>query len=86
VITVVGLLVALTLSGAVLTEKTFNWPGLGTALVEYVIRRRNQLRHTRAASSYPAAPAKASRRDDLTYDRDDGRRLDNGYPRYCRES
>ena len=31
VITVVGLQVALTLSGAVLTEKTFNWPGIGSA-------------------------------------------------------
>jgi peptide/nickel transport system permease protein len=39
VITVVGLQVALTLSGAILTEKTFNWPGLGTALVEYVTKR-----------------------------------------------
>ena len=36
VITVVGLQVALTLSGAVLTETTFNWPGLGTALVNYL--------------------------------------------------
>lgn len=39
VITVVGLQIALTLSGAVLTEATFNWPGLGTELVEYVTRR-----------------------------------------------
>ena len=39
VITVVGLLVALTLSGAVLTERTFNWPGLGFALVDYVTKR-----------------------------------------------
>ena len=39
-----------------------------------------------AASSYPAALAQASRRDDLTYDCDDGRRLDNGYPRHCRDS
>lgn len=39
VITVVGLQVALTLSGAVLTESTFNWPGLGTELVEYVTKR-----------------------------------------------
>lgn len=36
VITVIGLQVALTLSGAVLTENTFNWPGLGTQLVQYV--------------------------------------------------
>lgn len=39
VITVVGLQVALTLSGAVLTENTFNWPGLGTDLVKYVLAR-----------------------------------------------
>ncbi|TYL55941.1 ABC transporter permease [Nocardioides sp. BGMRC 2183] len=39
VVTVIGLQVALTLSGAVLTENTFNWPGLGTDLVDYVIAR-----------------------------------------------
>jgi len=39
VITVIGLQVALTLSGAVLTETTFNWPGLGTALVNYLNER-----------------------------------------------
>jgi peptide/nickel transport system permease protein len=39
VITVVGLLVALTLSGAILTERTFNWPGLGAQLVDYVNKR-----------------------------------------------
>ncbi len=39
VITVVGLQVALTLSGAILTEKTFNWPGLGAALVDYIEKR-----------------------------------------------
>ena len=39
VITVVGLQIALTLSGAVLTETTFNWPGLGTELVDYVTKR-----------------------------------------------
>ncbi|MAS56585.1 ABC transporter permease [Nocardioides sp.] len=39
VITVVGLQVALTLSGAVLTEKTFNWPGVGSALVRYIGER-----------------------------------------------
>ena len=39
VITVIGLQVALTLSGAVLTETTFNWPGLGTALVTYLNAR-----------------------------------------------
>jgi peptide/nickel transport system permease protein len=36
VITVTGLLVASTLSGALVTERTFNWPGLGTELVQYV--------------------------------------------------
>jgi peptide/nickel transport system permease protein len=39
VITVVGLTVALLLSGAVLTETTFNWPGLGHALVMYLQNR-----------------------------------------------
>ena len=39
VITVIGLQVAITLSGAVLTENTFNWPGLGTDLVKYVLAR-----------------------------------------------
>lgn len=39
VITVIGLQVALTLSGAVLTERTFNWPGLGTSLIDYVTAR-----------------------------------------------
>lgn len=39
VITVVGLQVALTLSGAVLTEKTFNWPGIGSALVKFIGER-----------------------------------------------
>jgi peptide/nickel transport system permease protein len=39
VITVTGLQVALTLSGAILTERTFNWPGLGTELVQYVTAR-----------------------------------------------
>ena len=39
VITVTGLLVASTLSGALVTERTFNWPGLGTELVQYVIAR-----------------------------------------------
>ena len=34
-----GLQVALTLSGAILTERTFNWPGLGTELVQYVTAR-----------------------------------------------
>jgi peptide/nickel transport system permease protein len=39
VVTVVGLTVALLLSGAVLTETTFNWPGLGATLVEYLQNR-----------------------------------------------
>ncbi|MEO9323852.1 ABC transporter permease [Nocardioides sp. C4-1] len=39
VITVIGLQFALTLSGAILTERTFNWPGLGTELVTYVTDR-----------------------------------------------
>ena len=39
VITVLGLQVALTLSGALLTESTFNWPGLGTQLIDYLTAR-----------------------------------------------
>jgi peptide/nickel transport system permease protein len=39
VITVVGLTVALLLSGAVLTETTFNWPGIGKTLVVYLQNR-----------------------------------------------
>jgi peptide/nickel transport system permease protein len=39
VVTVLGLQVALTRSGAVLTERTFNWPGLGDTLIDYIIRR-----------------------------------------------
>lgn len=39
VITVVGLQVALAMGGAVLTEQTFEWPGLGKALIEYMTRR-----------------------------------------------
>jgi len=39
VITVIGLQVALTLAGAILTERTFNWPGLGTEIVQYVNSR-----------------------------------------------
>jgi len=39
VITVIGLQVALTMSGAVLTERTFNWPGLGNQLVKYIEAR-----------------------------------------------
>jgi len=36
VVTVIGLQVALLLSGAVLTEKTFNWPGIGSELIDYI--------------------------------------------------
>jgi peptide/nickel transport system permease protein len=39
VITVVGLNLALLLGGAVLTETTFNWPGIGHALVLYLENR-----------------------------------------------
>jgi len=39
VITVVGLQMALLLSGAVLTETTFNWPGIGHELIVYLSNR-----------------------------------------------
>ncbi len=39
VITVIGLQVALLLSGAVLTESTFNWPGIGSKLIDYINNR-----------------------------------------------
>jgi peptide/nickel transport system permease protein len=39
VITVIGLQLALLLSGAVLTEITFNWPGLGLKLFQYISGR-----------------------------------------------
>jgi peptide/nickel transport system permease protein len=39
VVTVMGLQAALLLGGAVLTEKTFSWPGLGTRLLEYLESR-----------------------------------------------
>jgi peptide/nickel transport system permease protein len=39
VITVVGLNMALLLGGAVLTETTFNWPGIGHSLVVYLENR-----------------------------------------------
>ncbi len=39
VITVIGLQFALLLGGAVLTESTFNWPGLGQKLVDYINNR-----------------------------------------------
>ncbi len=40
VITVVGLTIALLLGGAVLTETTFNWPGIGHELVLYLAEPR----------------------------------------------
>ncbi|MGH2756474.1 MAG: ABC transporter permease [Actinomycetota bacterium] len=39
VITVLGLQFALLLGGAILTEQTFNWPGLGAELVRYLNNR-----------------------------------------------
>jgi peptide/nickel transport system permease protein len=39
VVTVVGLQMALLLSGAVLTETTFNWPGIGHTLLTYLANR-----------------------------------------------
>jgi peptide/nickel transport system permease protein len=39
VVTVVGLQAALLMSGAVLTETTFNWPGIGQALIHYLNNR-----------------------------------------------
>ena len=39
VITVMGLTVALLLSGSVLTELTFDWPGLGSELINYLNER-----------------------------------------------
>ncbi|MGH3321017.1 MAG: ABC transporter permease [Streptosporangiaceae bacterium] len=39
VITIVGLQSALLLSGAVLTEETFDWPGIGSALIDYLNNR-----------------------------------------------
>jgi peptide/nickel transport system permease protein len=39
IVTVTGLQVALLLSGAVLTEETFNWPGIGNQLVMYLENR-----------------------------------------------
>ncbi len=39
VITIVGLTMALLLGGAILTETTFNWPGLGRELVTYLSNR-----------------------------------------------
>jgi peptide/nickel transport system permease protein len=39
VVTVIGLQAALLLSGAVLTETTFNWPGIGQALILFLNQR-----------------------------------------------
>ncbi|MPZ61809.1 MAG: ABC transporter permease subunit [Propionibacteriales bacterium] len=39
VVTIIGLQVALLLSGAVLTERTFEWPGIGSELVRYITLR-----------------------------------------------
>lgn len=39
VVTMIGLQFALLLSGAILTETTFNWPGLGNQLVRYLNNR-----------------------------------------------
>ena len=39
VVTVMGLQIALLLGGAILTETTFEWKGLGYQLAEYLIRR-----------------------------------------------
>ena len=39
VVTVIGLQFALLLGGAILTEQTFNWPGLGAELVRYLNNR-----------------------------------------------
>ncbi len=36
VITIIGLQVALLMAGAVLTETTFNWPGIGNKLFQYI--------------------------------------------------
>lgn len=39
VVTVLGMQVALLLGGSVLTEKTFNWPGIGLQLINYLNAR-----------------------------------------------
>ena len=39
VITIMGLQFALLLGGAILTETTFSWPGLGQGLVEFINSR-----------------------------------------------
>lgn len=38
-VTILGLQVALLLGGAILTEQTFNWPGIGSQLVRYLANR-----------------------------------------------
>jgi len=39
IITVIGLQIAMLLGGAVLTETTFEWKGLGFQLAEYLAKR-----------------------------------------------
>ena len=39
VVTVMGLQIAVLLGGAVLTEETFEWQGLGYALADYIVQR-----------------------------------------------
>ena len=39
VVTVMGLQIAVLLGGAVLTERTFEWQGLGNALTDYIVQR-----------------------------------------------
>jgi peptide/nickel transport system permease protein len=39
VVTVAGLQFAILLGGAILTEETFNWPGIGSELVRYLDER-----------------------------------------------
>ena len=39
VVTVAGLQFAILLGGAVLTEQTFNWPGIGSELIRYLNNR-----------------------------------------------
>lgn len=38
-VTILGLQIALLMGGAILTERTFSWPGLGSELVEYIQSR-----------------------------------------------
>jgi peptide/nickel transport system permease protein len=39
IVTVMGLQAALLLSGSVLTEETYNWPGIGNRLIQYLQNR-----------------------------------------------